>query len=414
MSDHQQLPQEKGLDHTLDLLKEGYYFIMNRSNKFDSRIFETRLLGEKAICLVGEQEAKLFYDNEKFQRKNAAPGRIQKTLFGKGGVQGLDDLDHRYRKAMFMSLMTADKLEEIRQFIREEWKNQLFDAQNDVNVYEAAKYVLTRVALRWTGVPFQKEEADQWGDEFSDLFEHAADVGPKHWKARRSRQKAEEWLEDLVQQVRKETINVDQNRALYQFSLHKDPNGELLKSTIVAVELLNLLRPIVAIAVYIDFALLAMHDYPAEAERIREGNGREFIQEVRRFYPFFPFTAARVKQDFTWNNYEFKKGTLTLLDLYGTNHDPVIWEDPNQFKSERFQSWQGNPFSFIPQGGGEFDIGHRCAGEWITIDILHETVDFFSKEISFDFPEQDFDYSMNDIPALPQSNIIITNIQIIQ
>ncbi|MGN8646533.1 cytochrome P450 [Gracilibacillus sp. HCP3S3_G5_1] len=411
MTKNHQLPQEKGLDHTLELLKEGYYFIMNRSDKFNSRIFETRLLGEKAICLVGKNEAKLFYDNEKFQRKNAAPGRIEKTLFGKGGVQGLDGDQHRNRKAMFMSLMTENKLDEIRKLTKEEWINQFLSEKNEVNIYEIAKYVLTRIALRWTGIPFQKKEADEWVDELSDLFEHAADVGPKHWKARWSRQKAESWVEDLVQKVRQEKIEVDQDRALYQFSWHKDANGQLLKADIVAVELLNLLRPIVAIAVYIDFALLAMHDYPEEAKKIREGNGRQFIQEVRRYYPFFPFAAARVKQDFTWNNYDFKEGTLTLLDLYGTNHDPVIWNEPNQFKPDRFNDWQGSPFEFIPQGGGEFNIGHRCAGEWITIDILNETVNFFSTEISFDFPEQDFDYSMNDIPALPKSNIIITNIQ---
>jgi hypothetical protein len=51
-----------------------------------------------------------------------------------------------------------------------------------------------------------------------------------------------------------------------------------------------------------------------------------FVQEVRRFYPFFPFVAAVVKKDFTWKGFEFKEGTLTFLDLYGTNHDPEVWE----------------------------------------------------------------------------------------
>ena len=26
-----------------------------------------------------------------------------------------------------------------------------------------------------------------------------------------------------------------------------------------------------------------------------------FVQEVRRFYPFFPFNGAKVKEDFVWN-----------------------------------------------------------------------------------------------------------------
>ncbi|GAE93293.1 hypothetical protein JCM21714_2363 [Gracilibacillus boraciitolerans JCM 21714] len=53
---------------------------MNRSDKYNSRIFQTKLLGEKAICLIGKEEATLFYDNEKISRKNAAPGRIQKNF----------------------------------------------------------------------------------------------------------------------------------------------------------------------------------------------------------------------------------------------------------------------------------------------------------------------------------------------
>lgn len=56
-----------------------------------------------------------------------------------------------------------------------------------------------------------------------------------------------------------------------------------------------------------------------------------FVQEVRRFYPFFPFAAAEVKTDFTWKDYTFEKGTLTLLDLYGTNHDTNIWGIPKCF-----------------------------------------------------------------------------------
>ncbi|WP_058306444.1 cytochrome P450 [Gracilibacillus massiliensis] len=407
------IPQDKGLDHTLQVLKEGYHFIMNRSDKFDSRIFETRLLGEKVICLTGEEQAKLFYDNEKFIRKDAAPGRIQKTLFGEGGVQGLDGSEHHHRKAMFMSLMTKERLQEIKAFTYEEWNEEFSGMiQKEVNVYEAAKRVLTHVALRWTGIPLEQSQAEKWVDELSDLFENAADIGPKHWKARRSRAKAEGWLKKLVENVRDQRIDVEEERAVYQFSWHRDSQGNLLDSGIVAVELLNLLRPIVAISVYVDFTVLALHDFPDEIRKLKdEEKVKQFIQEVRRYYPFFPFTSARVKRDFIWNDYTFKEGRLTLLDLYGTNHDPSIWKNPNQFYPNRFESWHGSPFDFIPQGGGEFDIGHRCAGEWITIDILKVTLDYFVHGIQFDFPAQNFNYSINEIPALPKSRISISNVR---
>ncbi|SHN23022.1 cytochrome P450 [Gracilibacillus kekensis] len=409
------IPQDKGLDHTLQVLKEGYHFIMNRSEKFDSRIFETRLLGEKVICLIGKEHAGLFYDNEKFIRKGAAPGRIQKTLFGLGGVQGLDGREHHHRKAMFMSLMTEDKLKEITTMTQVEWMNEFSGLyQKDVNVYEAAKRVLTRVALRWTGMPSEEDDLEKWVNELSNLFENTAKIGPKHWKARSSRTKAEDFLIEVVKKVRDQRLNVEKDRAVYQFSWHCDSQGDLLDPHTVAVELLNLLRPIVAISVYVDFMLLAIHDFPEETIELKNGNDDElkyFIQEVRRYYPFFPFTTARVKRDFIWNDYRFKKGRLTLLDLYGTNHDPAIWSSPDQFYPSRFESWQGSPFDFIPQGGGEFDIGHRCAGEWITIDILKATLDYFINRIKYDFPVQDFDYSMNQIPSLPKSRIVISNVR---
>ncbi|WP_279401660.1 cytochrome P450 [Piscibacillus salipiscarius] len=134
-----------------------------------------------------------------------------------------------------------------------------------------------------------------------------------------------------------------------------------------------------------------------------ELNSEQFIQEVRRYYPFFPFVVARVRKDFTWNNYIFKKDTVTFLDLYGTNHDPEIWDEPDEFKPTRFNGWEGTPFDFIPQGGGEFDIGHRCAGEWITIKILKTTLEYFINEVTFEFPDQEPEYQMNDIPPNQRS-----------
>lgn len=50
--------------------------------------------------------AELFCDESRFVRRGATPGRIQRTLLGRGGVKGLDDEPHRHRKAMFMSALT--------------------------------------------------------------------------------------------------------------------------------------------------------------------------------------------------------------------------------------------------------------------------------------------------------------------
>lgn len=52
----------------------------------------------------GEEAVELFYDDELFTRKNAAPKQLRRMLFGEGGVQGLEGEAHQQRKALFLSL----------------------------------------------------------------------------------------------------------------------------------------------------------------------------------------------------------------------------------------------------------------------------------------------------------------------
>jgi fatty-acid peroxygenase len=415
MEEHKSMPKDKGLDHTLSVLREGYEFIFNRRNKYESNIFETKVLGKKTICLTGKEAAELFYDNDKFKRSGAAPKHVQKTLFGENGVQALDGEEHHHRKAMFMSLMTNDALSEIAELTKKHLNAfaAQWETKEKIIVYEEAKKVLTHVACEWTGVPLQDDEVELRKKQLADMFESAASIGPEYWRGRKSRTSAEEWMEDLVQKVRNGEINPPSHRALNQFSVHRDLEGELLDKQVVAVELLNLLRPIVAISVYMSFTVLALIEHSDEVSSLKSGNEQDkqyFIQEVRRYYPFFPFAGARVKKDFTWKGYDFEEGTLTLLDLYGTNHHPEVWRDPKVFIPARFKSWQGSPFDFIPQGGGEFDFGHRCAGEWLTLEVLKETLNYFVNHLTFDVPEQDFTYSMSEMPSLPKSGVQLTNI----
>jgi fatty-acid peroxygenase len=132
---------------------------------------------------------------------------------------------------------------------------------------------------------------------------------------------------------------------------------------------------------------------------------------VRRFYPFGPFLGARVKDDFDWKGYKLDKGTLVLMDIYGTNRDLRSWTDPDKFMPERFKDWKGNAFNFIPQGGGEQHNGHRCAGEWVTLEVLRISLEYLTKEIQYKVPEQDLNFSLVRMPTLPRSRFVLTDIK---
>jgi fatty-acid peroxygenase len=134
--------------------------------------------------------------------------------------------------------------------------------------------------------------------------------------------------------------------------------------------------------------------------------------EVRRFYPFFPFVGARVRKDFQWRGFDFPEGRRTILDLYGTNHGPRTWQDPLEFRPERFASWDGCPFNFIPQGGGDPDGNHRCPGERIVIDQVKVALRFLVEKLSYELPDQNLTLDTSRMPALPRSRIIISRVKL--
>lgn len=411
-----QIPRDKSLDSTLALLSDGYNFISKRCQRYNSDIFITRLLLQENICMQGEEAAKIFYDTNRFLRKGAMPKRAQKTLLGEGGVQGLDGDQHRQRKQMLMSLMTPQRINQLANITAEKWHGYIkkWENMDKVVLFPQVREILSRAVCNWAGVPLTESEVEQRTSDFGAMIDSPATIGLQHWQGRLARDRAELWLGDIIENVRKNKIEVDKEAALYVIAFHRNLQGELLDRRIAAVDLLNVLRPTVAIARYVIFAALALHEHPECQQQIQadEDNYIElFVQEVRRFYPFFPFVAARVKQEFDWKGYRFPQGMRVILDLYGTNHDARLWKQPEEFQPERFRDWDGSSFNFIPQGGGDYYQNHRCAGEWITIAIMKEALKLLITNMRYDMPEQDLQINLSTMPAIPKSQFLISNVR---
>ncbi|MFC7393554.1 cytochrome P450 [Scopulibacillus cellulosilyticus] len=410
------IPVDESLDNTIAVLCEGYRFIQNRCQRFQSDIFRTRLLGQKVICMSGEEAAKVFYDNERFQRKGAAPKRVQKTLFGENGVQTMDGAAHKHRKLLFMSLMTPERLKVLSDLTREQWQASIgrWERKEKIVLFDEVQEILCRVACQWAGVPLLESEVKQRANDFGTMVDAFGAIGPRYWSGKSARQRAEKWIREIIDQIRSFKLHPPEDTAAYAMAWHQNQYGKLLDTQMAAVELINILRPIVAIATYITFGALALHEHPECREKLlanKDNYIQMFVQEIRRFYPFGPFLGARVRHDFTWKQCHFKKGTLVLLDMYGINHDPRLWEKPNEFRPERFSNWEGSLFDFVPQGGGDYYKGHRCAGEWVTVEVMKTSFDFLIKHIEYEVPDQDLRFSMVRMPTLPKSRFVMDKIR---
>ena len=409
-------PRDPQLDNTSAFLTEGYTFISTRCDRLQSDVFEARLMLQNVFCARGEEAARMFYVPGRFTRRRAIPVTAPKLLQELGSMQQLDGEAHRHRKRMVISqLMTSVRLRELVDIVGSEWRTRIaaWRSKRDVILHDEAREILCRGVCAWAGVPLPRQDLARHAREFGEMIDASGSVGPRNWRAQRLRRDTERWIERVIQDIRGGRLIMVPARPAHAIAWHRDADGKLLSTRAAAAELINVLRPTVAVARFITFAALALHEHPEAARALEAGDERQldwFVEEVRRFYPFFPAIGGRVLTEFDWRGHRFTKGTWVLLDVYGTNHDPRIWGDPDIFRPQRFESWDGGAFSFIPQGGGSHADNHRCPGEDITVALMKDAIRQLTS-IRYDVPPQDLRVDLTGIPALPASGFVIANVE---
>jgi fatty-acid peroxygenase len=417
------IPRLPAFDSTLAFLRDGYTFGERAFTRLGTDAFRTRLLGLPVTIVRGADAARMFYEEDRFGRDRAMPASAQHLLQDKRSAQTLTGDAHRNRKhALLRMLADGEALGRLREFFAEEWFRALEKTPVTFSLHDELITILTRAGIRWVGSLPDDHDIDMLADELGSMIENAGRIGPPNWIARLRRQRSEAWAAALIADVRAERRVVARGSVLRQIADYTE-HGQALSERDAAVELLNVLRPIVAVGRYMVFAALALERHPRWRDRFAgdDANGggdvpveiaaeiENFVNEVRRFYPFFPMVGGRALRRFSWHGRDFKPGSWVLLDLYGTNHDESIWADAHRFVPERFLGWDGDRNALIPQGGGDEQTGHRCAGERATIELMMEAVRLFTRETDYTVPDQDLRVSLKRFPALPESGFLMAN-----
>lgn len=399
------------LDDTLPLALKGYAWLPDRLRRANADVLVTRLLGQRAVALHGPEAARFFYDERHIRRHGAIPGPVQDTLFGRGAVHTLDGEAHRVRKAMFMALLTGGGIDGLVARAEAAWDEAArgWAERPSVVLFDVTAEVLTRAVCDWTGVPVSESELPDLAADLVALVDGFATAGPRHWRARRARVRREAWLADLVERVRRGDATVPSGSAVDAVAAHRDADGSLLDPRTAAVELLNIIRPTVAVTWFVAFAGHALHRWSAHRERLAAADpafAEAYAHEIRRFYPFAPFVGGLAVTELSWAGERIPAGATVLLDLYGQNHDPRLWTDPYRFDPDRFVGREIGEFELIPQGGGDPRTGHRCPGEMITVALLRALAVRLVR-LDHRLPQQDLDIPLHRIPTRPASGVVI-------
>ncbi|RRO16937.1 cytochrome P450 [Saccharopolyspora rhizosphaerae] len=398
------------VDESALALLEGYAWLPGLRARSDTGVAHTRLLGQRAVGLCGVDAARFFYDEDHVQRRSAIPIPLQKTLFGRGAVHTLDGRDHRDRKAFFLSVLTTGAVEGIAESVGETWDRRAagWRPDQELVLFDEAARAITRGVCRAVGIPLAEAEADDVARDLIAMVDGFATPGPRHWRARRARSRREAWMSDLISAVRNGRLEVTPDSALDAAARHRDADGRELATEVAAVELLNIIRPTAAVSWFVTHAAHALHRWPQHRERLAAGEeefAESFAHEVRRFYPFAPFIGGLAVRDLTWRGEPVPQGAMVLLDLWGHDHDPELWDEPYAFRPDRFVGRDIGPFELVPQGAGDPATGHRCPGEPTAVAILAGLAGRLAR-MDYEVPEQDLTISLRRIPARPKSGFV--------
>ncbi|RKT05566.1 fatty-acid peroxygenase [Streptomyces sp. 3211.6] len=400
------------IDSTLSLLAHGYAWAPDLRRAHDGApLVHTRLMGRPAALLHGPEAVSLFYDESRVERHGALPSPVLDTLFGRGAVHTLDGARHRERKELLASLlMSPEAVGGLAARVESGWREAVTGWEGRaVVLFDEVATLLAGAVCDWVGLPAPGDAARGIAEDCVAMVDGFATAGPRHVRARRARHRQEHDLMAAVNRVRAQDPHLVPGTVLETVALHRGPDSALLDPHTAAVELLNIIRPTIAVAWYVTFAAHALHRHPDQRDHLRTGgpaHARAFAHEVRRFYPFVPFVAGLAARDVTFAGDQIPAGTLLLLDVYGHQHDPALWERPYHFAPERFLHREPGPGELIPQGGGDARTGHRCPGEDITLALLAALASALARTDPA-VPQQDLSIPLKRIPTRPRSGFVI-------
>jgi len=392
-------------DLALQLLRHGYRAVeVDRRARRGGTTYPSRMMGRRAVVLGGPDGARAFYDESLVRRKGAVPPPLGWLLFGRGAVHSLDDVAHRDRKLMFLEALSVEKLGDLYQRARtglerarETWPGR------EVSLHEELVRVYGSAVVGWAGLELPDDESERVGRLLAETVDGFGFAGTAYLRAWRARVRTDRWAAGVVRDVRRGRREAPEGSALAEVARARN-----LDARTAGVELLNVLRPTVAVAWLGTFAGLRLAREAEWRGRLAAGDPREalaFAQEVRRTTPFAPVLGGRARRSATVGGVPIRSGDRLVLDVLGIDHDPTRWADPREFRPERFLTREPDAFALVPQGGGH-PSGHRCPGENATLGLLVETVRVLATT-RYDVAGP-ADIDLGRIPTLPDGGLVLT------
>jgi fatty-acid peroxygenase len=333
---------------------------------------------------------------------------VRLLLFGRGAVHGLEGAGHRERKQMYLDVVDRESVDRLAGQVAGRLETAMagWDGRGSVRLFDELVEVYGAAVIDWAGIGIDDTEAREVSHDLAALVDGFGVRGTSYPRGYAARFRANRWAREHIRRARRGSPAVDGS------ILDRVAANRSLSDSVAAVELLNILRPTVAVAYFGAFSAHALDLHPQWRGRLAAGEPpvlRAFAHELRRCYPFVPLLTARLVKDYAWNDRLFRRRDFMVLDVIGTNQDPGHWPDPTSFDPDRFIGREPNAHEYVPQGGGDPAHGHRCPGEPLAVGILETTVRELART-DFELATASRTVPMRRIPSLPPGGVELRGI----
>ncbi|KAI0494548.1 hypothetical protein KFK09_024686 [Dendrobium nobile] len=99
------------------------------------------------------------------------------------------------------------------------------------------------------------------------------------------------------------------------------------------------------------------------------------MKETMRLHPVAPMLVPRLaREDVVIDGYDIPAGTRILVNMFTIYRDPSIWEEPDEFRPERFLGLEidvkGHDFELLPFGSGR----RMCPGYTLGLRVIQSSL----------------------------------------
>lgn len=110
---------------------------------------------------------------------------------------------------------------------------------------------------------------------------------------------------------------------------------------------------------------------------------KNVVHETLRLYPATWISSRKPIQEVTLANVTIPASTTLILSPYMILRDPELWENPNEFRPDRFEEFDEMPQAFIP-----FLMGPRkCIGDQFAMTEVMVSLATFIQHFTWELPK---------------------------